>query len=208
MDQLQSNANKMLSFLDNEHVSSALSLFLVLYAGMAAPQLPERVARLFENTLFRILIFFLIAYTARKNASVAAIAAVGLMVSLQTLNRYDINRSLNKVVGEETVVEQPKDVSIDAPAGVPESASSDGEYAQVQQEQPTQVEETVAEVSGISGVEPDQPFAEVVSDNEILSCKGGSCSIQTTKYSNAHKSRDKVGDLDGFDGDNMNYGTL
>ena len=50
-----------LSFLDNKYVSASVSLFLVLYAGMAAPELPEGVARLFEHKLFRIFIFFLIS---------------------------------------------------------------------------------------------------------------------------------------------------
>ena len=97
MDRVNSEVKRALSVLDNEYVSAALSVFLVVYAGMAAPKLPERVARLFDNTLFRIVVFFLVAYSARKSPSVAAIAGVGLMVSLMTLSRYNINNELRKI---------------------------------------------------------------------------------------------------------------
>ena len=116
-----------LSVLDNEHVSAALSIFLVVYAGMAAPHLPERVARLFENTVFRVLIFFLIAYTSQKNPTVAIIAAVGLMVSLQTLSRYDITRLVgmrSKSTPLEVVAEQAAVVEV---VSEPEGVSQYGE---------------------------------------------------------------------------------
>jgi hypothetical protein len=108
MQRFNNTVNQYLSFLDNKYVSSALSLFLVLYAGMAAPQLPENVARLFENQYFRLMIFFLIVYSAQKNPTIAIIAAVGLMVSLQTLSKYDMNRQMiNIVETEETAMPMP-----------------------------------------------------------------------------------------------------
>jgi hypothetical protein len=87
--------NGWLSYVDsNEYVSSALAVFLILYAGFAAPKLPEYIARLFESSIFKFLIIFLIAYSARSNPTIALIAAIGLIVSLQTLNRYDMNRAI------------------------------------------------------------------------------------------------------------------
>ena len=79
----------------------ALALFLILYAGLAAPKLPEYIARLFGSTLFKFLTIFLIAYSARSNPTIALIAAIGLMVSLQTLNRYDMNRAIMSHVVQE-----------------------------------------------------------------------------------------------------------
>ena len=63
--------------LDNEYVSPCIALSLVLYAGMVAPSLPENISRLFQNTLFKLVVFFLIAYTSRRNPTIAIIAAVG-----------------------------------------------------------------------------------------------------------------------------------
>lgn len=75
---------------DNEYVSAILILLLILYAGLAAPQLPEYIARLFENQFFILLFLFLIAYVARSRPSVAVIAALAVMISLYTLNKYNI----------------------------------------------------------------------------------------------------------------------
>jgi len=84
-----------LSFVDNsEYISAGLTIFLILYAGLAAPQLPEYIANLFDNPLFKLLILFLVAYSAKKNPTVAIVAAIGLMVSIHTLNRIKLNKGL------------------------------------------------------------------------------------------------------------------
>uniref|UniRef100_A0A6C0ACG8 Uncharacterized protein n=1 Tax=viral metagenome TaxID=1070528 RepID=A0A6C0ACG8_9ZZZZ len=84
--------------LNNEYVSTALIVFLVAYASMAAPRLPQSVANLFEKTWFRFLVFFAIAYLAKQNATVAVVAALAVLVTLQTVNRYAVNRDLQHVV--------------------------------------------------------------------------------------------------------------
>lgn len=102
MDLVQSfdnNVKSALSFLDrNQYISAAITVFLIVYAGMAAPRLPEYIARLFDNSFFKLLILFLIAYAARENPTVAIIAAIGLMVTLQVLNRYKINQQLARLM--------------------------------------------------------------------------------------------------------------
>jgi len=120
MDIFNRTLNQALSFLDNEYVSAGVALFLVLYAGMAAPSLPENIARLFENTLFKLLVFFLIAYTSRRNPTVAIIAAVGLMVSLQTLNRYEAERKMMAMIAAEEAEIEMQSQGIKA--GGPENA--------------------------------------------------------------------------------------
>src|SRR3990172_9758772 len=88
-----------LSILDkNEYVSAALTIFLILYAAIAAPQLPEYIAKLFGNPLFKLLIIFLIAYSANKNPTVSIVAAIGLMVSIHTLNRINLNKGLTRMM--------------------------------------------------------------------------------------------------------------
>lgn len=90
-----------LSFLDNEFVTAGLYLFLILYAGLAAPQLPSYIAKLFDYTLFKTLIFFLIIYVSKKNPSVAIIAAIAVMVSLMTLNRLKFGQEMMSLVKRE-----------------------------------------------------------------------------------------------------------
>ena len=87
-----------LAVLDNPYVSSATTLFLILYASMAAPQLPQDVAKWFDNTWFQLVVFFLIAYTAQRKPVVAALVAAGMMVSIQTLKKHEMNQKLVEVV--------------------------------------------------------------------------------------------------------------
>lgn len=74
--------------LGNEVVSTALTVFLVLYAVMAAPNLPPFLARWFDNPIFRVLVLFLVLLLANYDPTVALLTAIGFVISLQTLNRY------------------------------------------------------------------------------------------------------------------------
>lgn len=86
--------------LNNEYVSTALIIFFVVYASLAAPKLPNNVAKLFNTTWFRFFVFFAIAYIARQNASVAVIAALAVIVTLQTANKLSMNNDMKKMVKE------------------------------------------------------------------------------------------------------------
>lgn len=88
-----------LSFIDdNEYVTGALTIFLIVYASYAAPKLPPYILKLFDNPLFKLLIFFLIVYTAKKNPTVAIIAAVALMVSIHALNKLKLDEMMMALV--------------------------------------------------------------------------------------------------------------
>lgn len=89
--------------LNNEYVTSTLIIFLIVYASMAAPKLPPKVIAVFENNWVRLIIFFLIAYVAQHNATVAIVAAVALLITLQTLNRYSMNKTLQQFVDQQAV---------------------------------------------------------------------------------------------------------
>lgn len=94
------NVNKVLGFFgkDNNYISAAVSLLLIIYASLAAPKLPKSVAQYFDYVWVKILIFFLIAIAARHRPTVAIIAAIGVIVSLQTLNYYKVNTEMLAVV--------------------------------------------------------------------------------------------------------------
>lgn len=150
--QFDNQVNSVLSIIDNnEYVSAALNLFLILYAGLAAPTLPAWAARLFDNALFKLLILFLIAYTARKNPTVALIAAIGVMVSINTLNKLKVDEMImkaanaipfipkminNQTIPEDIIVEEqnsvaPESIAPDAVADIAaeeESCNITGNY--------------------------------------------------------------------------------
>lgn len=78
--------SRNLRFIDNEYASAFLSLFFVLYAGLAAPQLSPNVSNLFNNILVKLVVFFMIVYNARRNPTVALVSAVGFLVALHIIN--------------------------------------------------------------------------------------------------------------------------
>lgn len=84
-------ADRNLSILyTNPYVASVVTLFLVLYAGLAAPALPASVAALFDHWWFKVLILFVVLIVRNYNPTVAILVAVGFMVSMQTLSKYHI----------------------------------------------------------------------------------------------------------------------
>jgi hypothetical protein len=96
MESFDNAVKKSLSFIDfdNDYVKSGISLFLVLYAGIAAPRLPEYVAKLFDYTVVKLIIFFLILYVARHDPTIAIIASIGVLISLMTLSSYKFNKEM------------------------------------------------------------------------------------------------------------------
>ena len=90
---------ELLEIVDNNKVlNSLLSLFLVLYAGLAAPKLPKNIAELFTKSWFKMIFLILIAYMSTKDVSLAVIAAVSLVLSIQTYNaHYETEQALISV---------------------------------------------------------------------------------------------------------------
>jgi hypothetical protein len=109
MDQLKNTATIFdntvkgwMSVIDNnEYLTAALIIFLIVYASYAAPKLPPYILHLFDNPLFKLLIFFLIVYSAKKNPTVAIIAAVALMVSIHALNKLKLDQMMMRFIEQD-----------------------------------------------------------------------------------------------------------
>lgn len=76
--------------LYNPYVASLVKIFFIMYAGMLAPKLPGAVAKLFDYTVFKILILALILYINNFSPDIAILVAVGFFISLQTLSRVKL----------------------------------------------------------------------------------------------------------------------
>jgi len=76
----QKMINDALATLENKYIGTIVSLFLVLYAGLARPELPSFVKNLLANDLVRVLYVFLLAYISESNVQVALVCAVVFMV--------------------------------------------------------------------------------------------------------------------------------
>ena len=76
------------NILQNKYVATVLIVFFILYGSIIAPKLPLSIAKLFDNTFFRLFVFFLIAYLASANPMVALVAALAVFLSIQAMNKY------------------------------------------------------------------------------------------------------------------------
>ncbi len=94
LKQVESAVQNSLSFLDNPYAKNILKVFLVLYAGLAAPRLPAFLAGLFNNALFRIVVLFLIAYLGLKDTSIALLSAIAFTLSIIFLKKAETTNSI------------------------------------------------------------------------------------------------------------------
>lgn len=74
--------------LDNQYISNALKVFIVLYAAFAAPKLPPSLVNLMDNTLVRVGFAFAIVALATQDPSMALILSVAFVITIQTANKY------------------------------------------------------------------------------------------------------------------------
>ena len=94
-EEFNKQVNGVFKIIDGNRIFSAvLSLFLILYASLAAPTLPKSITNIFRNTWFKLIFMFLIAYISTKNPSVAIISSVALLITLQTLHAQDTTNTI------------------------------------------------------------------------------------------------------------------
>lgn len=91
--------NRLLKPLDNKVLGTTARVALILYASLIAPELPDNVARYLDNVVVRGVLIFLIAYLSLKDPITAALATLGLMVTVMSLHRRDVQSVLGKTVG-------------------------------------------------------------------------------------------------------------
>ena len=99
MEKFNTTVNSWLSIFDkNPYASTILTVVLALYAAMAAPRLPPKMAELLDNPIVKVLFIFLLGWTANKNPSVALIAAIALMITMHTISRYQIDKRVMDII--------------------------------------------------------------------------------------------------------------
>lgn len=84
--------------IQQKYINTGLYLFLILYAGLAAPKLPSFVIKLFANPIFRLTILFLIAYLSVKDVQAAILVSIGLVITMMTLNNDQVNKTITNLL--------------------------------------------------------------------------------------------------------------
>jgi len=74
------------SIFSNKYASSVITLFLVVYGGLAAPKLPNFMVKLFENPIFKIAILSLIVYNGNRDPKFAIMIGVAFTVTLNMIS--------------------------------------------------------------------------------------------------------------------------
>ena len=75
--------------INNKYVSTAITIGLGLYVALLGPELPTFVKDLFKNTLFRILILFLVIVRGNKDPKMAIMIAIAFVLTLDYINVRD-----------------------------------------------------------------------------------------------------------------------
>jgi hypothetical protein len=133
MNRVLSGVTQSLNFLrTNKYASTSTSLFLVLYAGLAAPDLPPSIAALFEHGLFKFFILALVTiFLKNGDPTTAILVAIGFVISMGTLSRYRIftmantmaRNGLGRLTGQNE--EDDTDKSAFGPNGTKQKGPSD-----------------------------------------------------------------------------------
>ena len=95
--------------LKNPYVTATTSLFLVLYASMARPQLPGFITGLFDHAVFRIMILSLVVFMSGKNLQLSVMIAVAFTVTMNLLNEQKIAEGFVDGIRENMITEKFSD---------------------------------------------------------------------------------------------------
>ena len=101
-------ALKPLELIENQYVAGGLKLFLVLYAGMIAPKLPNFIAKLFKNGVVKMIVLFLIIYTGIKDPMISLMIAVGFTLTMVSLNRLETAKDVHDLL--DAVIDVPQEL--------------------------------------------------------------------------------------------------
>jgi len=147
--------------LDNVYLNTALKVFLILYAALAAPKFPPKLAFLMDNVFVRIGVSFLIVFMAIRDPGIALMIAVAFVITLQTANKLRLmDGSLSQALpGETSWLPSAKEGFFN---GVDADADAETVVALLEAIEEAEDEETVKKGELEDLVGDDQKFADLV----------------------------------------------
>ncbi len=105
MEQFNTVVNQNLGWVhENKYVLPVLSLFLGMYAALARPKLPNFIAKLFENPVFRLVMISYIIYRGNKDPQLALMIAAAFLITMHMINKQQVEKlspdgKLNQCIG-------------------------------------------------------------------------------------------------------------
>jgi hypothetical protein len=90
--------NVVESFLNDKYVSTAIILFITLYASLAAPKLPKSWLNILDSQISKLFILFMIGYLSTKNFAVAIISAMAFLLTMNTIQKHQVNDKIINII--------------------------------------------------------------------------------------------------------------
>ena len=112
----------MIEILENKYVSSVLTLIVVLYATFLRPELPQNmkdtIKDLFNNTIFRIFVLFLVVAFGNTRPSLALIIAIAFVLTMDQIYVWDSKEAFESISYENFVAEAVNGSDSKAPINI------------------------------------------------------------------------------------------
>lgn len=93
-----------LQFLENKYINGILTLFIVLYASMIGPDLPNVVKKIFSNTIFKMFILFLVIIMGSTEPKLAIIIAIAFVLTMDFLYVNDTKEAYSNILKGDSLV--------------------------------------------------------------------------------------------------------
>jgi hypothetical protein len=81
----------------NPYFSTIITIILSVYAALASPKLPSYFKKLFDNSIFKILIISFIGYRANKNPQLSLLVAICFVVTLNFLSEQENKEAFSQI---------------------------------------------------------------------------------------------------------------
>lgn len=93
MESFDNAVRRYTTLLDDPYVSGMVVTFLIAYTGLAAPKLPQYITKLFDYTVTKFFLFFMIVYIVKRSATVALVSSIALLIIILALNNLKIGKN-------------------------------------------------------------------------------------------------------------------
>ena len=83
------------SVSSNKLLIEIIALFLMVYASLAGPKLPDVVRRIFDNEIFRVIFLTLIVYKGNKDPKLSIILAVSFTLIMYYIKKIELKEKFD-----------------------------------------------------------------------------------------------------------------
>jgi hypothetical protein len=81
----------------NPYFSTIITIILSVYAVLASPKLPSYLKKLFDYSIFKILIITFIGYRANKNPQLSLLVAICFVITLNFLSEQENKEAFSQI---------------------------------------------------------------------------------------------------------------